>query len=516
MKTPTPSRPNVILVLADQHHAGMMGCAGHGQAITPHFDAFAAGGMLFSQAHCQNPICTPSRVCFLSGQYAHNHGYYGLSGPAPHGLENFLGHFRANGYRTAAFGKLHLPESPRNWIAGDVDEFGDAYEDIDGDFGASEFLKGLEADGLRDFEDSWHNEKCYGEPTVPLDACPSRLPYERTLERWCVDKAIRFAGADRTKPFCVEIAFQKPHHPLLPQKEFWDMYPADLALPESFTREPSGRPPHFEDAWRHFRGFRWEFGAEGDGFEDGARRSWRGTLACVSQIDDVFGRLMAWLEASGLADNTIVIYSSDHGCYHTLKGLPEKAPGICSEDVCRIPMIWRVPGVTRAGASSDQLVESVDVAPTLAALCGLPPMESVDGSDISELLSGVDKPVRDASVTENVWSKAMRWKNWRFVHYNGRHFDGRDIGELYDIDKDPEETRNLYDDPAHRETVAACRRRLLDWITETTRSTTSMPAIRSNDGPRLMGRHTYPVCGDGRAPRSCQPPNREGLLTNYR
>ena len=112
--------PNVLMVLADQHHADLLGCAGHSQVLTPHLDRFAESGIRFTRAFTQNTICTPSRVSILSGQYCHNHGIYGLSGPADFGLANIAGHLKAAGYKTAGYGKLHLPNSPRSWCsAGD-------------------------------------------------------------------------------------------------------------------------------------------------------------------------------------------------------------------------------------------------------------------------------------------------------------------------------------------------------------------------------------------------------------
>lgn len=209
-------------------------------------------GVRFTNACAPNTICTPSRVSILSGQYCHNHGYYGLSGPAPRGLDNFLRHFRRCGYRTAAYGKLHLPEAPRNWIADDVDEFGDTYETADGVFGKSAYLDELERLGLRELEDSWHNKSgVYGERTIQMDAMVSKLPYEHTQEVWCARQAMQFIAQVPDRPFCIEVALQRPHHPLLPQQRFWDLYPADLALPPTHDQSPEHRPPNFRQAWEH-------------------------------------------------------------------------------------------------------------------------------------------------------------------------------------------------------------------------------------------------------------------------
>ena len=508
------NRPNVIQIIADQHHADLMGCAGHPQAITPNLDKLAGEGVRFTAAYAQNPICTPSRVSVLSGQYCQNTGYYGLSGPTPERLPSFMGHFKRHGYRTAAFGKLHLPhEGEGNWLRHDVDRLADSYESTDGRMGRGEFLNELEALGLRDREDSWHNDQRYGPRPISRDAMASELPYEHTQERWCVREALDFIDREHraddggeAPPFCLQVAFQKPHHPLLPQKEFWDKYPEDLALPPTIDQDPTHRPPHFRKMWHAFREEQWDYAGPGEDWYAGARRAWRGTLACVTQIDDVVGHLLRGLEDRGLRENTIIVYHSDHGCYHGIHGIEEKAPGICSDAVCRLPMIWSGPGILAEGALRDAPVENVDLAPTLAALCGLPAMEWTDGCDLGPALAGTGEPPKDVAVTENPWSKAMRWGRWRFVHYSPLLFDGEDFGELYDMAADPDETRNLYQDPGHKETVDRCRARLVRWLTETRRPVTTHPPFHSHrmPGATKKSQH-YPLTEDGKAPNSEGP-----------
>ena len=509
------NRMNVLMVLADQHNAAMLGVAGHPQVLTPNLDRFAATGIRFTNAFAQNTICTPSRVSILSGQYCHNHGYYGLSGPVNAGLDNLFRHFRRHGYRTAGYGKLHLPDSPRNWVADDVDVFADTYESAEGVTGESSFLSYLESRGLRRYEDSWHNAEEYGPGTISHDAMPSKLPYEHTQERWCADRAMELMRERDDRPFFIQVAFQKPHHPLLPSREFWDVYQEDIALPPTIDHDPSGRAPHFREAWRRFHAKTWDYGPEDEASQAGARRAWRGTLACVTQIDDVFGRLLAFLDESGLRDNTIVIYSSDHGAYHGIHGIEEKAPGICSDAVCRVPMLWRIPG-TDGGAVSDSLVESVDMAATLPRLCGLPPMECVDGVDITPLLHGSQDAVRPCAVTENPWSKSVRWGRWRMVHYPRIMF-GEPCGELYDMESDPDERTNLYADPNHASTVHEGIRVLADWLITTARIVTTQPTLRADDttGVHIRGAKRYPVCTDGRAPNRVQPRFRDDNVLNY-
>jgi len=220
-------------------------------------------------------------------------------------------------------------------------------------------------------------------------------------------------------------------------------------------------------------------------FEAGCRRVWHGYLGCITQVDFALGQLMDYLQRSGKAEKTILIYGTDHGAYSGTFGVPEKAPGICSEAVCRVPYLWRVPGLTKPGLVCNQFVENLDIAPTIAALCGLPPMETTDGQDLTLLLKGEERPVREVAVTENPWSKAMRWGPWRFVHYQRQMF-GEDVGELYNLERDPDETRNLYHDPAQQATVQECRRLLLEWVIRTTRLVTAWPPPKGTEFAQIV------------------------------
>ena len=466
-----PTKPlNVLYVIADQHQAACMGVEGHPQAITPNIDRLAARGVRFSSCYTQNPICTPSRVSILSGQYCHNHGYYGLNGPPPPvDLPSLFQHFRRHGYRTGAFGKVHTPDTPTNWLASHCDLIDDCY-----DYFASTaspryaaYLKNL---GLLEKEDSSRLPEFPGEGQH--EGRPSNIPYRHTVEGWTVTQAIRFMDESKDRPFCVQASLPRPHECYTPDRSFWDMYPEDLALPPTLHNSAAQRPPHFQAMVEKLKTYEWLI--EPKNFDAGCRRVWRAYLACITQVDYALGELVSYLQRTGKDKNTIVLYGSDHGAYSGTFGVPEKAPGICSEAVCRVPMIWYVPGVTEKGLVSSQLVENVDITPTLVSLCGLPPMDTVDGHDLSPLLRGEDKPVREVAVTENVWSKGLRWGPWRFVHYP-RSLFGADVGELYHLQNDPNETRNLYHVPGSEQVVAQSRKLLLDWLGDSARYITLWP-----------------------------------------
>ncbi len=471
---PAGSKPfNVLYVISDQHQAACMGAEGHPQAITPNMDSLARRGVRFARAYTQNPICTPSRTSILSGQYVHNHGYYGLCGPTPVvDLPSVFQQFRRNGYRTGIVGKVHTPDEPTNWLAGHCDAIVDActYHGENGGEGKAygAFLDSL---GLRAQDDSGRLPEFPG--SQQNEARPSHLPYRASLEGWCVTEAIRFMDESGERPFMLECSLPRPHECYTPDRKFWDMYPDDLALPPTIHNSAAHRPPHFQAMVERLKNQEWLI--EPKTFEAGCRRVWRGYLACVTQVDYALGELLTYLQRTGKDANTVVVYGTDHGAYEGTFGVPEKAPGICSEAVCRVPMLWYAPGVTGEGLVSRQLVENIDITPTLLSLCGLPQLETTDGHDLTPLLKGKEKPLREVAVTENVWSKALRWGPWRFVHYPTALF-GSDVGELYNLDNDPDETTNLYHDPASQAIVSEGRKRLLEWLTMTTRYVTVLPA----------------------------------------
>lgn len=472
---------NVLVILADQHQARCLGAAGHAQARTPNLDRLAAEGALCTGAYAQSPICTPSRVSLLSGQYPHNHGYFWVNGPTPQRLGSFLSHFRSAGYRTAAIGKLHVPNEPVDWLSDHVDLHAECYEY--GPFGAkSPYFAYLKRLGLRDREDSFElPELPSGVPGLqPDEARPSNLPLEHAVESWIAREAIGFMrGGDA--PFCMEVSFPRPHACYTPDRRFWEAFEHDLALPASFGQGCAHRPPHFQEMWQKYREY--EGLLEPRGHEAAARRIWRGYLASLMQVDHCVGMLLDYLARSGLAENTVVVYTSDHGAYSGEQGMLEKIPGVCSDLVCRVPMIWRAPGVTRASSRVGSLIELVDVAPTLCGLCGVDSMAEVDGVDVTGVLAGgSDGAVAGRpALTEGPLARSVRFGRYRLVHYPAGMFASPQ-GELYDLEADPDETRNLYFDAAFAGVVAEGTRLLLDRLLSTTRVSTLWP---SQSGPAL-------------------------------
>jgi len=495
----TAARPNILFIIADQHHAGCLGHAGHPQVQTPHLDRLAGEGVRFTRAVTNNPICTPSRMCYLSGQYVHNHGYFGLSGLPPVGLPTIFGHFRQAGYRTAAIGKLHCPDG---WVEADCDVSLEAYADLSptGHSAYADYLRalGLEADRDDDLLPEQGPEAVY----QTIEARPSRLPYRHSVEGWCVQEAERFITAAASSPWIMQVSLPRPHEIYAPAQEFWDLYADEtIWLPPNTDADLALKAPHLRAMRREYdnpAGMLFEPKT----FDALRRRKQHGYLGCISQVDHAVGELLTLLEQRGLRDNTIVIYTSDHGDYASEFGLLEKAPGICGSAVCRIPSIWRWPGHFAAGHASGQIMETVDLAPTLCALSGIAPMPTADGGDLTRLLHGEEVPIHAIGVTEHAWSKSVLKDDWRLVYYPRGFFAGEDFGELYHLTDDPWEQHNRYFDPQYREKVLELQRDLLDWLITTTRIRTFLPPVLSPDGSNTQHEdffHSY-VDADGKVP----------------
>jgi arylsulfatase A-like enzyme len=210
--------------------------------------------------------------------------------------------------------------------------------------------------------------------------------------------------------------------------------------------------------------------------------------------------MLDFLRASGLGEDTIVVYASDHGDYACEHGIMEKAPGICHDAITRVPAIWWWPGHVKAGLVSEAIVEAVDVSATLCALAGLDPMETSDGRDISELLRGAGGDGRRLGVTECPWSRSVRKGRYRLVWYPRAMFaaeypDG--FGELYDLASDPWEMTKLFFDPAHRAVVEEMREDLAEWLITTTRPATILPAV-TQITPQSVVRYLNAVNADGK------------------
>jgi arylsulfatase A-like enzyme len=482
-------RPNVLFILSDQHNAKVLGHRGHPDVQTPHLDRMAQEGVRFENAITQNPICTPSRMCFLSGQYCHNHGYYGLSGVHPGGLPNLFHHFRQAGYTTSAVGKIHCPEY---WVEDACDHF---HETCDCSIGGrsaaySDFLRQR---GKLDLEDHIGLTEFGPRGVQSMEGRPSPLTFEESQEGWIAAQTIRFMekASAEGRPFFAHASLPRPHQCTAPSEPFWSLYASrSLTLPPNASYDMSRKAPHLQAAANYWRKGNWTL-FEPRTFEAGRLRKLHGYLGAVSQVDHAVGAILNFLRKNDLEASTIVIYSADHGDYACEHGIMEKAPGICADAITRIPFLWRWPGHFKAGHAAPELVESVDLSTTLCALAGIEPLETSDGKNLSHLLQGETGDVRTVAVTEFAWSKSVRQGKFRLVYYPPDMFREeypQGFGELYDLEADPWEMRNLYFEPEYKCVVRDVERDLLHWLVTTSRPATTLGA-RVAPGPQTLTRY---------------------------
>jgi choline-sulfatase/uncharacterized sulfatase len=307
------------------------------------------------------------------------------------------------------------------------------------------------------------------------------MPYRATFEGWVATRTMQFIeqALDAGRPFFIHASLPKPHQVYCPAQRFWDLYETEaLTLPANADYEMAGQAPHLVRAAERYRSGEWTV-FEPRTFEAGRLRKLHGYLGCVSQVDHAVGEMLDFLEAQGIAEDTIVVYGSDHGDYACEHGIMEKAPGICHDAITRVPYIWQWSGYVQAGHVANEIVETVDMSNTLCALAGLGPMETSDGQDVSHLLQGQEGEVHRIGVTEFAWSKSVRKGRYRLVHYARDMFPKEypgGFGELYDLDADPWEMRNLFFQPAYAPVVQELRGDLFDWLVTTTRVKTSIGA----------------------------------------
>jgi choline-sulfatase/uncharacterized sulfatase len=276
------------------------------------------------------------------------------------------------------------------------------------------------------------------------------------------------------------------------------------------------KAPHFQQSAARWRTGQWTL-YEPHTFEAGRLRKLRGYLGAVSQVDAAVGVMLDYLKRSGLAENTIVVYTADHGDYAAEHGIMEKAPGICADAITRVPQIWWSPGRLNAGHIIQEIVESVDIPTTLCALADLETLETGDGKDLSGLLAGQDGEVHEIGVTEFAWSKSVRKGKYRYVHYPPAMFAEEYPGgfcELYDLEADPWEMQNLYFDSDYEMVVEKLRDDLVNWLITTTRpvsvhGVSSHTRFRSTQSTIRFG---CQINADGKI-----PPSRilEGNTKNY-
>ncbi|MEP1208115.1 MAG: sulfatase-like hydrolase/transferase [Rhizobiaceae bacterium] len=443
------TKPNVLLIMTDQQRPDTLGFRGQTPCRTPNIDRLAAEGISFDRAMTPCPLCLPSRASLFTGLYptqndmmSNQDGYLTSC--------QMLDHFRSAGYQINYAGKWHMGE----------ENIGDFTDNHAGDSTAI-YSQWCKDQGLMDgwmFNDPATRTTRTPSMSIPKVHCQD-LPVDKTNEAYVTDFALQMIrDRDPNKPFFQVVSYNGPHPPFMIPEPYFSMHdPADVPLPENFGPQAGEHEVNQTSYYRQL------FLDHGEDFD-----AWRASYAVywgfVTMIDDMVGRIIEVIEEQGLMDNTIVLYTSDHGENLGAHGLWQKM--VPYDESIRVPLILRQP--TADPARTEMPASLVDVAPTLANLCGLAVSPDWPGRD---LMRG------DWSDADNPASFAMHrpigdWMNvtdWRMIErYRFKYVWYRDQSdELFDLQNDPAELNNLLDDPAHQSRLATLRRELDAFLQKT-------------------------------------------------
>lgn len=462
------TRPNILVLMADQHRADILGCAGDPVVRTPNIDALAAAGTRFSNMHCQGPLCMPARASFLTERYVRDHGLHSNDADVPTELPTFLHELRAVGYHTACIGKMHLwlhgrRGSDRSSYTGDTRErverlhdhgFVETIETV-GKLAtvgiASEYTDHLESRGLLETYREWVAERLYshqrGADTLPNWSTGSiPIPTDSYVDAWHGDRVVQWLDEhDGDDPWCMWVGFPGPHDPWDAPADYVDLY-RDIAMPMPATLERPEIPD--EGPFKSFLDFFvWHHSDSRTFTDDRIQEVRRAYYANVTVIDDAVGRIVAALERSGQADNTWIIYTSDHGEMMGEHRMLMKM--VFYEPSVKVPCIVRPPGGSDA-RTIPTLAEHVDLSATLRAIGGAGGHETFEGRSLLGHLDGEGGGfVRDAVWSENYGFASVRTDRHKLVV----HETSLEAGQLFDLEEDPDENHNVVRDPAHADVV---------------------------------------------------------------
>jgi arylsulfatase A-like enzyme len=468
-------KPNVLFIMTDQQRWDCVGANGNDVIRTPNLDRLAADGVNFPYSFTNATACVPSRACIMSGQHVKTHGVSStgagmwLTPETP----TLPGVFSSHGYTSIGVGKMHF--TPWDYPGG-FDERVIADSKYDTSKGKDDYRIMLKKKGLLEKTIGHHTpgfaESFKAMPSVDLDECDHIDSY---IGAKGVDKLSELL--DRESPFFLAVSFCGPHDPYDPPEPYASMYdPADMPEAEKREGELSALPDDLVQKMRAFGKDKLDV----MGVDDDRRRQ---LLAYyygnVTQIDHWVGRLLDELDDAGVYDETIVLFTSDHGDYLGDHNIYWKGYYPCDAD-CRVPLIIKAPGLS--GDFGKVMVGNVDLMPTLLSLAGLPAQETCDGRDLSAALNATDEHC-GTQITYNESGPSYRVRSKRFSYVSR---SGRGDDQLFDLESDPHELNNVIADLGYGPELHALRSELRNFLTP---SLTDAPESLSCNSSRTLMEH---------------------------
>jgi arylsulfatase A-like enzyme len=456
-------RPNILILSTDQQRWDALGTNGNRDIQTPNLDALAASGVNFDHHFVQNPVCMPSRVSFLTGQYPSTLGITHMGVPVPPETVTLPRLLHPYGYVSANIGKLHfLPHANRDHrvphpdygfdqleIADEPGPYEDAYRAWVRRT-APDQLDAISA-GLPPAAATWYRTLGVRDTVAhPPERFPKRaMPFqgcdEVTHSAFVAEQTMTFIQQQGARPWLCIAGFYSPHSPWVVPQRFLDQYDPDALSIPAF-------PPELE-AQRAISG----------PSDDELRAARHGYYAMISEVDDHIGRILACLDDQGQAENTIVVFISDHGDWLGARLRYGKGyPG--DDSVSRVPLIVRwSAGVARPGRTVSDLVEALDVVPTLLDGTGIQLPPHLQGRSLLPVLQDRPSAARPSVLMEHTGWRNLRTADYRYIVERG----GQET--LYDLTRDPQEYDNRAGDPAYAPALAHLRGLLLQHLLDAER-----------------------------------------------
>ncbi|MBX3011653.1 MAG: sulfatase-like hydrolase/transferase [Caldilineaceae bacterium] len=507
------TRPNILLITSDQQHYNALGCT-NPELQTPALDRLAREGTRYTRAYCPNPTCSPTRASLITGLYPSSHGCWAIGVALPEDVPTVGELFQAHGYTSILIGKAHfqplatqpgmpsLESQPHlrdlafwrdfhgPWYG--FDHVETARMHANESHAGQHYALWLEEKGLtnwRDYFVDWPHraDDKYAGPYYMRDALTWDLPEEYHHTHWIGERTI--ANIERSvaaeKPFFLWASFFDPHPPYVVPEPWASLYDPAHVTPGHYTEgEFATMPPHFARTreanpdWSDYQ----EPGGRGlHGFhshlhsDEEIRRSLASYYGMTSLIDQEVGRILDYLDATGLSENTLVVYTTDHGHFIGQHGLIAKG-AFHYEDLLRVPMLVRQPGTVPAGQVSAALQSLVDYPQTLLAAAGILAPGRMQGVNQWAVWQGEQATARDWALVENRHNPTtVHLRTLITARYKLTVYRDADYGELFDLETDPGELQNRWDDPAYQ---AIKTQLLLDFVqAEIQRESTRMPRI---------------------------------------
>lgn len=408
------NKPNLLYVFADQMRSSTMGFLGQERVHTPNLDRLASQGVVFENATANVPVCTPSRASLLTGRHALTCRCLFNDMRLPEEEQSLADVLKPHGYRTGYVGKWHLDGISRHMFT----------------------PRGRRRHGFDDYWAAYNCNHRYFEPRFYLDDCPEIQFGEGYDADVQTDQAIQFLNRFRDEPFCLFLSWGPPHSPYRQvPREFLDIYP-----PEEIALHPNVR--------------------------GGDRAAIAGYYAHMTALDRNIGRLLHALERLDLADDTILVFSSDHGDMLWAHGLIGKEHPY--EESVHIPLLVRWPDGLPAGERTDTLISVVDYAPTLLGLMDIPVPAWMNGLDLSPtILDASNDEPSSAFIAQYLYEDqpppSQPWRGVRTKRYTyARWLQGGEV--LFDNREDPYQLHNLALDPEHKSLADRLEQELQDWL----------------------------------------------------